>query len=324
MITRRRALSRVFALVATLPLMPIAQADEFPSRPIRIVVPAPPGGSIDTLTRLLIKSIQAQRNVSIVVDYKTGASGSIGVSSVVQAPPDGYTLLMTVPDAVTVYPHLKKAPPYDLKDLLPIARIASTYYVFTVPAASDIRTVKDLVAASKVRKLSYASQGTGSSGHLVSEMLLQRTGAELLHVPYRGAPPAILSVVTNETQLTNASPANVKPHIESGKLRAIVTTRATRSDELPAVPTMAESGYPDFVATAWFGLLAPAAIPPAVADKLNEMVMAGVSSPEFQKQLIAFGLQPDPLSRDAFTRFLVVESAKWKKIIQDSKLPQED
>lgn len=294
---------------------PNAYAQAFPNKPIRLIIPAAAGGPTDTLGRLIGKVMSEQNGVPVVVENKSGASGSIGVYAVVQAPPDGYTLLVSTPDAVTVYPLVKKNAPYGIRDLKPITLIASTPYVFGVNAQSPAKTMKDFVALSKSQRLAMSTPGIGSSGHIVMELLIQQAGMNLLHVPYKGAGPALQAIIAGETHITATSPVTLKGHIDSGKLRALAVSGAARNPVLPDVPTMVESGYPELVVHAWFAILAPAGVPDSVADKLNEMVLAAMRSPEYLARVKALGLDPEPVSRGKFAQQIGTEIARWGQLV---------
>lgn len=297
-----------------------AQTPAFPGKPIRIIIPAAAGGPTDTIGRLLGKAISEQYNVPVVVENRAGASGSIGVHAVVLAPADGYTLLVSTPDAVTVYPQAKKNAPYKMTDLTAITLVASTPYVFAVNAQSPARTMQEFVALAKTQKLAMATGGAGSSGHIVLEMLKQRAGIELLHVPYKGAGPALQSIIAGDTNITATSPVTLKGHIDSGKLRAIAVSKAARNPVLPNAPTMIESGFPNFNVVAWFGVFAPLNTPPAVADKLNEMMLSAMKSQDYTTRMTALGLDIDPLSRGKFTEMLASEADRWKQLIEAAKI----
>ncbi len=180
--------------------------------------------------------------------------------------------------------------------------------------------MKEFVALSKVQKLAMATAGAGSSGHIVQEMLKQRAGMELLHVPYKGSGPALQSIIAGETHITATSPVTLKGHIDSGKLRAIAVSKSTRNSVLPNVPTMIESGYPNFDVAAWFGVFAPPNLPPAIADKLNEMVLSAMKQPDYVSRTAALGLDIEPLSRAKFGDMLATEADRWKQLIEAAKI----
>ena len=303
----------------------VANAQGFPSKPLRIIVPAAPGGPTDIVGRALSKVIGEQTGLPVVVENKAGASGSIGVAAAANSPPDGYTLLVSVPDAISIYPLVKKNPPYRVdKDLTPVTMIAWMPIVYAVDARSSARTLKEFVELTKGAKMTYSTPGIGTTGHLMMELLKFRSGIELLHVPYKGAAPAMMSIVSGETDMTATSPTALKGFIERGQLRGLALTAAGRSSSLPDVPTMAEAGFADFVVPAWFGVFTSRGVNAAIADKLNEIVLAAIRTPEFQKLEVNLGMQGEPISRQAFGAMLTAEEARWKALMEAAKMPQED
>lgn len=317
---RRRAIGAVLA-VSLIGLVPAAQAESFPTRPIKIVVPANPGGGTDVMGRVLSKVMTEQGSVPVVVENKGGASGAIGVQSVVSAPADGYTLLFTLADAPSIFPLLKKNPPYRVeKDLTPLAHVANTYVAFAVASNSPHKTVEELVRQSKQSKMSYGSNGFGTTAHLWLEMFKHATGADLLHVPYKSAAPAMQGLIGGEVDLIVASPASLAAHMEAGRIRPLAVSSPQRLEIMPNVPTMKEIGYPDFSAVAWFGVLGPANMDPAVADKVHAMVTEAVKSPEFKKLAARLQLESPPLSREEFKELVWEDSAGWKRTIDAARI----
>lgn len=304
-------------LLGTLP----ARAQAFPSKPIRLVIPAPPGGSTDTIGRVLGRVIQEQTGTVVVIDNKVGASGSIGVLNVVRSPADGYTILLSVPDAVTIYPLVNKDVPYrGEKDLTPITLAASTYMVYAIEGKSPAKTLAEFLNLAKGGQLNYATQGAGTTGHLMMEQFKSSTGAKLTHVPYKGIAPAMMAVMAGETSIIATSPASLRPFLASGQLKAVASTRATRAEGLPNLTTMAESGYPDVIMQAWFGVFAPPNLNEGVADKLNEIILAAIRSPEFRKQADNLNLEVQPVSRHEFGKMLTADSARWKTLVDSAKI----
>ncbi|MBP6815115.1 MAG: tripartite tricarboxylate transporter substrate binding protein [Burkholderiaceae bacterium] len=302
-----------------------AGAQTFPAKTIRIIIPAAPGGPTDIVGRALSKVMGEQTGLSIVVENKAGASGSIGVAAAANSPPDGYTLLVSVPDAISIYPLVKKNPPYRVdKDLTPVTLIAKMPIVYAVDARSKAKTLKEFVDLAKNGKMTYSTPGSGTTAHLMMELLKYRSGMDLLHVPYKGAAPAMMSIIAGETDMTATSPTALKGFIEKGQLRGLALTAGARSSSLPDVPTMAEAGFPDFVIPAWFGVFTSRGVSAANADKLNELVLAAIATPEFQKLATNLGMQIEPVSRQAFGTMLTAESARWKALMEAAKMPQED
>ncbi len=317
------ALGAALGLLLTTGIASMAAAQPLPCQPLKLVVPASPGGSTDVLARSLAQVIQTQTGTSVIVENRGGAGGAIGVTAVVNAAADGCTLLVTVPDGVTVLPHLRKDIPYQaLKDLAPIGLIAETYWLFAVNPKLPVKTIKDLIAtaASKPGGVRYSSPGIGTSAHLITERFAQETKVEMLHVPYKGAGPAAAAVVSGEVDLIATSPISLGSFLETGKLTGLGITSPERLPALPAIPTMIESGLPGFAASAWFGVFAPAAVAPAQVDRLAAVVGAAAADPGLQKQLGKMGLSSRKMSRTEFVTFVADDSARWKSVIEKSKV----
>jgi tripartite-type tricarboxylate transporter receptor subunit TctC len=321
-IRRRLALTAIaVATVASAGLPSLAQAQAFPSRPIRLIVPNPPGGATDVMARTLAKVMQEQSNAPVIVDNRVGASGSIGVMATVNAPPDGYTIMLTLADATTIYPLLKKTPPYLVeKDLTPIAQVAFTNVLFAVSDTSPYRTVKDVVDASRTKKMNYGSNGFGTTAHLWIELFKAKTGANMLHVPYKGAAPSLQALIGGEHDFLVASPASLKVQLDAGRVRPIAATSAKRLPQFPNVPTMAESGYPDFVVGAWFGVFGPPHLPAPIADKLHAMIVSAMKSPEYQKHADTFMFDTQPVARAEFAKLVAADAAVWRAAIAAAKI----
>ena len=322
---RRRLALQLALAAAAIGLPTLAQAQAYPSRPIRLIVPAPPGGSSDVMARTLAKVMGEQNNVSVIVDNRAGASGSIGVQATISAPADGYTIMLTLADATTIYPLLKKNPPYRVdRDLTAIAQIAYTNVVLAVNVNSPYKTVKDVVDASKTKKMAYGSNGFGTTSHLWIELFKVKTGADILHVPYKGAAPSLQALVAGEHEMLIASPASLKVQYDAGRVRPIAVTSAKRLPGFPTVPTLVESGYPDFVVGAWFGIFAPANLPQPIADKLHEMIVTAMKSAEYQKHADTFMFDTQPIPRAEFIRLVAADAAVWKSAIEAAQIKPED
>jgi tripartite-type tricarboxylate transporter receptor subunit TctC len=312
----------VLALFAT--LTGGATAQGFPSAPIRLVVPAAPGGSTDIIARSLAKLIQEQSGASVVVDNRAGAGGAIGAEAVARAVPDGHTLLMTVPDAITVLPHMRKDIPYQaFKDFTPIAMVAETSWVFAANPAVPVKDARDLaaLAASKPGQVKYGSPGVGTSAHLITETFAQQARIDLLHVPYKGAGPAATAVVGREVEFIATSPIGVKSFVDQGRLKPLAITGSSRSSVMPDVPTLSESGFAGFEASAWFGVLAPAGLPAGRAERIEELVRAAARSPSFLAQLKQMGLEGRYVALLDFRRLLEADSVRWRDTIANLKSP---
>lgn len=331
--TTRRAVTAAFALAGWLgavqPAAAQAQPSAFPSRPIHFVVTGAPGSSTDLIARRLAKVIQSQSGATVVVENQGGASGSIALVSTLKAPPDGYRLVIAVPDSVTVYPMLKKVRPYNVeKDLTPIAQVAEAHFAFIVNTSNPARNMAEFVQAVKARPkgqgASYASPGNGTSARLVTEMLLQRANVEMLHAPYRSTIPGLQGVAGGEVDLMATSLASAKALIDSGKLKAIGLTREQRLPGFEGVPTLVESGFPNFVVPVWWGVFAPAALPPDVRDKLSAMFQKATETEEYKQQLAALGLEPRTRTSAEFASFLRNDTDMWSGVIRKAEIPLED
>jgi tripartite-type tricarboxylate transporter receptor subunit TctC len=322
--TRRHALLSMLAATA-IGLPGLAGAQSYPSKPIKMIIPAAPGGGTDVMGRTLARVMSEKNGIPVVVENRPGASGSIGVQAVINAPADGYTILMTLADATTIYPLLKKAPPYKVdRDLTPIAQVAFTHVLYAVSTASPYKSVQDLVAQSKGSKMAYGSNGFATTSHLWIELFKQKTGADMLHVPYKGAAPALQGLLSGEHSLVVASPATLKVQMDAGRVRPIAATSPKRLPAFPDVPTMVESGYADFVVGAWFGIFAPAKMSPAIADKLHDMIVTAMATPEYQKHAESFKFDTPQMPRADFAKLIAADAAVWRAAIEAAKIEPED
>jgi tripartite-type tricarboxylate transporter receptor subunit TctC len=297
----------------------------WPSRPIRIVVPFAPGGASDILARLIGKELGERLKQPVVVENKPGAGGTIGADLVAKSPPDGYTLLLADVSVVMTFPSLYANLPYQAKDLIPVANIATFGLIMIAPANSRFNSLADVVAAEKAApgKLNMASPGSGSSNHLTLEQLNSVAGTKIVHVPYKGTGPAINDLVGGQVDLTFASGAASKPLLDGGKVKAIAVTSAKRNPLLPQVPTIAESGVAGFESIAGQGLFAPAGTPRDIVNKLNAEVNAIIKSKEMQDQWTKMGIDRAEESPEQFAAWLAKESDKWAAIIRTNNITAE-
>lgn len=304
-----------------------AQAKDFPTRPITLIVPFAPGGTTDTVARILAQLIQTRTGNTLVVDNRAGASGSIGVAAVKRAQPDGYTLLFGIQDPVTIYPLLNKDVPYRApRDFTPVLQFATANVAYFVDAKSPYKTLNDLVQAIKAKpgSITYASLGYGTTSHFALEMLKQTNGLDVIHVPYKGSGPQMQAVLSGEVTFTATTPVGAKAFIDSGQLRPLATTGKSRNPVIPQVPTIDETGLPPFTSEVWFGVLGPAKMPADVSAYIEKMFQDAVNSPEFKKQADFLGLDlTRPLSGDAFRNNLVVETQKWEQLVRLSNMKLE-
>jgi tripartite-type tricarboxylate transporter receptor subunit TctC len=275
--------------VAVLAASSGTRADTFPSRPITILVPFAPGGSSDIVMRLLARIVSDSIRQTIVIDNRPGGAGNVAALAIKQAAPDGYLLMMGHTGTHAVNPSLYTDLKFDpVKDFQPVAPLISFNNILVVPEASPAKSVAELVALAKSKPegLSFGSQGVGTGGHLLGEMLGKQTGARLVHVPYRGVAPAVTDTVAGRVDFLFASYISVGPHVESGRLRMLAITGAARHPRIPQVPTTAEAGFPEVDMQQWFGLFAPAGTPQGVVDRLNQEFVRALASDEAKSTIL--------------------------------------
>ena len=296
-------------------------AGSFPERPIHIVVPFPAGGSNDVVARFLAAKLTDTCGQSVIVDNRAGAGGNIGAEFVARAAPDGYTLLLTAPPPLAVnqslYPQLGFDP---ATDFAPVALVASVQIVLTVNPAVKAKSVAELIALAKASpgSMSYGSSGYGSTNHLAGELFSKLAGINIVHVPYRGAAPAMNDLVGGQIPILFDNMPAVRPQALAGALRALAVAGHTRSPLFPELPTMAEAGVSGFEASSWFGLVAPAKTPPAVLKILTDGVTKALGDPDMVRKLSDVGAEPGSLSGEGFGTFLHAEAEKWGKVVKDS------
>ncbi|MCC7040874.1 MAG: tripartite tricarboxylate transporter substrate binding protein [Burkholderiales bacterium] len=314
------AVTAAFALTAAAAPTP-ALAQAYPTRPVKLVVPFPPGGSLDRAGRLVAQKLSEQWGQSVVVENKPGAGGNIGADLVAKSPADGYAILLGALSTHAVNPSLYKTMPYDAaRDFVPITRIATTPNVLVVNASSPVNTVQDFIAYTKANpgKLSFGSGSNGSAGHLAGELYKVDTGTDAVHIPFKGAAPATQALLAGDTQFMFDNLANAMAQVKAGKLKALAVTTAQRSPLVPDLPTMAEAGLTGFDISTWYGLFAPAGTPDAVVAKWNTDVTRILNSPDVREKLIADGAAPSPDTPEAFKRFVADELAKYARIVKAS------
>ena len=311
-----RALPMVAACLAPL----LADAQPYPSRPIRLVVAFPPGGAVDAYARIVQARLGEALGQGIVIENRAGAGGMIGAELVAKATPDGYTLLLGNIASLAMNVGVYSKMPYDpAKDFAPVLRTVDVNYALVVNPAVPANTVAELIAHAKGNpgKLSYGSAGAGSAPHLATELLKQRAGIDMVHVPYKGGGPMVTDLVGGQIQLAIGDQANLMPQVKAGKLRVLAVGSARRSPNHPEVPTIAEAGFPGYEAGAWQGLVAPAGTPPDVVRRLNEALARVMNMPEVKERLIGAGLEPVGGSPEDFARHIRAEIAKWTRIAKD-------
>jgi tripartite-type tricarboxylate transporter receptor subunit TctC len=297
---------------------------QYPSKPVHIVVPYPPGGAVDAFARVLSQQLSDVWSQQVVVENRPGASTMIGAEQVAKSPADGYTLLLTAELTFVTVPHLYEKIPFDpLKDFAPITALVSATQALVANPSLPAKTVKDIVALAKTKpgELSYGSFGIGSTGHLNMEVLQAITGVRFNHVPYTGAGPAMNDVIGGHINFMFAALSVVKGNVQAGKLRMIGVGSDHRSREFPDVPTISESGARGFEAKSWFGLAAPAGTPADIIKKINKDVAKVLSDPAFaDRYLAAQGLESIVSSPEQFVTFIRDETAKWGKVVKDANI----
>ena len=291
----------------------VSAADVYPSKSIKVIVPFPPGGGADTLIRLIAPTVGELLKQSIVIENRPGASGFIGADLVAQSPADGYTLLMGSTAAVTEK---------NIAQFSPVALVSASPYVVTTNSGLNVTSIKALIAYAKSNpgKVRYGSSGPGSASHLAGELFASMAGVTLLHVPYKGTGQALTDLLAGHIDLMFAPAQTVMPQIESGKLLALAQTGAKRSEALPNIPTVAESGLPGYSAVGWFGLFAPANTPKSVVQKINQTVMFVLAQERIRKAMLERGSDPASGSAEEFAAFLRLDQSKWAKLIKENKI----
>jgi len=303
----------------------VKAADSYPSKPVHLILPFPPGGGTDILGRLIGEQLTVRLGQPVVQENRGGAGGNLGAEAVARAAPDGYTLLLAAPTLAispTLYPKLAYDP---LKDLAPIALVATVPNVMVTHPSVPARTLQEFIALAKRRpgELNFGSGGAGTSNHLGGELFNMVAGVKLVHVPYKGVNLAMQDVLAGNVQLVFIGIPAAAPHIRAGKLRALAVVAPQRSSALPDVPTAAEAGLPGFEVTTWYGVLAPAGTPRAIVERLNTELGRIMLAPELQPRLADMATEPRSGTPEAFAAYLREETAKWGKVIRDAGLRAE-
>ena len=300
-----------------------ASAQTYPSKPVRLVSPYPPGGGTDATARIIAQALGDQLGQQVIVDSRGGASGRIGTEVAAKAPPDGYTLVLGNVAPLAILPGSGLKLTYDpVKDFQPVSLIATSDYILTVHPSLPARSAKELIglAKSKPNALTYASSGNMGGPHLAGELINLLAKVDILHVPYKGNGPAAVAILTGEASMMFGSGPSVVPHIDAGKLRALATTGAKRS--LPKLPTMAEL-LPGYEVTQWYGILVPAGTPKEIVARLHKEIVTAVGNPKNAQALVRLGTQPVSTSPEEFGAFIRSETAKYAKLIKAAKITPE-
>jgi tripartite-type tricarboxylate transporter receptor subunit TctC len=316
----------ISGLCITFWLVGAVQAQAFPNKPVRLIVPFAPGGTSEVLARMIGQKMGDHLGQTVIIDTRPGASGSLGAGITATAPPDGYTLLFTSLSPIVINMHIPGAKPaYNPeRDLAPISIITKVPSVFAVHASASARTIKELVGLAKASpgKLSYSSSGSGSVNHLIGEMFKATAAVDILHVPYKGAGQGLIGLMSKEVNMTLAAPPAIMPHARSGQLRALAVSSGVRSPALPNVPTVAESGYPGFDLTAWYCLMAPAGTPRPIVNTLRAALIKTITEPPVSDRLLAEGAAPEPSTPEEFAALIRSDLKRWSKAVAISGAAQ--
>jgi tripartite-type tricarboxylate transporter receptor subunit TctC len=319
-------IKRLAILASLIPLVSnTVHAQAYPDRPIRLIVPFPPGGLNDGVARVLQPNLEKSLGQPIVIDNRPAASGIVGTDAVAKAPPDGYTLLM-VASSHTVIPATNPKLPYDTeRDLAPVIMVTKHPLLFLTNAKVPATTLGEFVALAKANpgKLNYSSPGAASQTHLVIELFSQAAGIKLQHIPYRGGGPAVMAMVTGDTQLTAISPVASLAQIQAGTLRPIAAGSLARDPQFPDLPTVAESGYPGFEAIQWVGLLTTAGTPKPIVERLNAEVNRALRDPDVIAKLATLGTAPAGGSADDFAQTISAEIRRWTEVVRAANIKVE-
>jgi tripartite-type tricarboxylate transporter receptor subunit TctC len=319
-VTIQRSTATVVAGVLAAGLAAPTGAQEYPSRPVRIVVPFSPGGPAELIARLAGQKLSDSMGQPFIVDARGGGGGTIASEIVAKAPPDGYTLMLhTVGHVIT--PALYRKLPYSVeRDFVPVAVAYTSQLVLIVHSSVPARTVKELIALAraKPRQINYASSGSGGISHLAAHLFQTMAGIELTHIPYKGMAPGLTDVVAGQVQMVMPDPAVALPHVRSGKVYALGLTGTKHIPSAPQIPTLAEAGVPGYNVPVWYGFLAPRGTPRAIVDKLHAGVVKAMASPDLRDRYINEGADPTVLGPEAFDTLIRAELVKWAKVVKDS------
>ena len=320
----RRLFATAVACAGLLAALPAAQAQDWPAKPIKLIVPYAAGGPTDSLARLLATKMQPSLGQPIVVDNRAGAGGTIGVDATVKAPADGYTLALVAPGPLAGMPNLMKAP-YAIDDIQFLTLVAKIPSVLVVNGKSGIDSVDALLkkAKSQPGKLSYSSAGPGTTPHIGMEIFTDQAKVSILHIPYKGAAPAITALLAGEVDVAMVDLLPVLPHVNSGALKVLAVAGSTRAPQLGSVPTTREGGLPGVVMETTYGIIAPKALPPEIGAKFREAVVAAVNAPEVKQLLQQQGALPVTSTSAEYQKLMQSEAAKWKDIIGKAKITLE-
>jgi tripartite-type tricarboxylate transporter receptor subunit TctC len=309
----------ISAVVIALASVAGAQAQSYPAKPIRMIVPFPPGGGVDFVGRIVGQKLSDRLGQQVAIDNRAGANGIVGLEALKSAPPDGYTIAAASAGPLTVNPFIYKKLSYDpLRDFTPIANMINFPLLLVVHPSLPVRNVKDLISLARSRpgQLSYSSSGVGNSGHLAAELFDSMAKIRILHVPYKGTAPAGVALLSGEVQLTFSSIPTVLPHVRSGRLRALGVGNVERIASLPDFPTIAEAGLPGYEAYAWAGMIGPASMPAAIVQRLSKEITEIVVMKDVTERMLAEGTVPTPSGPEEFAAYMRAELKKWGEVVK--------
>ncbi|HXF66763.1 MAG TPA: tripartite tricarboxylate transporter substrate binding protein [Burkholderiales bacterium] len=322
----KRIRSFVAAAALAAPVLLPAQAQDYPVKPVRIIVPFPPGGGNDTIARLVGQKLSPALGQQVIVDNRPGAGGTIGAELAAKSAPDGYTLFLAGVASHGINPNLRRKLPYDpVRDFHGVSLIASAPLLVVVHPSLPVASVKQLVALAKARPgaINFASNGTGGSSHLAVELFKMMTGTDMVHIPYKGLSLALTDLLSGQVQLMFSSAVAMLPQVKAGKLRAIAMTGAKRSPAIPEIPTVAEAGVPGYETGSWYGIVAPAKTPRPVIERLGREIAAITRSPEISGRLTEEAVIPIGSAPEEFDAHIKRELARWAQVIARAKIAEE-
>jgi tripartite-type tricarboxylate transporter receptor subunit TctC len=317
-------MKRLICWIVGIALSAAAQAQEYPTKPVRILVPFAPGGVADNSARVIAEPLGVRLGQQVIVENRPGASGNIGTQQAAQAPADGYTLLLGFDGTMVINPHVFPKIPFDtVGDFAPVTKLGDATLILVAHPSAGVRNLKELIEKAKSKPFPYGTSGTGGTPHLAGEMLKQQTGAQLEHVPYKGGGPAVIDVVGGQIPLVFTAIASAQQHVRSGRLVAIGVPSAKRSAALPDVPTFQESGMAGFDVNSWVGIFAPAKTPPAIVARLQRELSAVLQSPFVKERYATLGIEPVGNPPDEFGAQVRADLARWAGVVKSANVKLE-
>ena len=323
-----RNLARAAALIAAaLTCAPACvTAQTYPVKPVRLIVPFPPGGGVDFIGRIVGQKLAERLGQQVLIDNRAGANGIVGLEALKAAPPDGYTIAAASAGPIAVNPHIYAKLPHDtVRDFTPIANMVNFPLLLVTHPSLPVKNVKELIALAKARPkdVVYSSPGSGNSGHLAAELFNSLAGVRIVHIPYKGTAPAVVATLSGEVHLTYSSIPTILPHVRSGRVRALGVGNAQRIPSLPEFPTIAEAGLPGYEAYAWGGMFGPANTPPDVVARLNKEIVAILKQKDVTDRMLSEGTVPTPSSPEEFAAYIKTELKKWGDVVKLANIKAE-